>query len=685
VNNERWRGLHSGGNGYRLQPGLILLSGLPCVSFSLTRNGSIVTRRTQKHRRRISAHSASGESRRQRALATGQASTTTLDQWTLERRTRVRWFFAFLVFAVLAFLGTQSFAQAPAAANPAAPAPVPAAQPGRYLSEKIDEALLKKATYMTMDQAHKEGLTRPDLPQWDKRNAFEAYYKRLVFGKMKDIAYVGELGTITQSLLDDLDRANRAKTPAAALVRSYIIEIAKTIAPSNYHPATRVNATLLLALADDVPEDPREKKPPVPCADAFVLLVQLYMKPEYPDGVRAAALQGIARHVSLGAVKNPQYRAGVSKLMLELAKSNPPDGRSPAAHAFLQRYAVDILSVLANPNASPDTAQTLVSLSKDSSRPNLIAAYAASKISAIQPGKQKLDNLPDVLKAWAARAADTVDGELARIDRLSPPTPVREQPAMPTDDTLPRAGSYAGGGYGGGMEDYSGYDPGSEMGYDMGMEYGSGMGYDMGMEYGYGMGGMPMTFNPQPLEVITSRRRINHVLQQLQLGATGQVVSGAPNKPAGLLGAATPADKAAFDNWITTIGTVVTGVNLESLDTRLKFVEELKKQSLLLRELSGVKPDQSVAGAAVSGQMVPGPIMPAGMVNAPGMDDPGMGAAPAPRAVANPPAANPAPANEVPVNGAPAALPPVAQPPVGAPAAAPAVIPAPAAPVGAAA
>src|SRR5690606_11908464 len=132
---------------------------------------------------------------------------------------------------------------------------------------------------------------------------------------------------------------------------------------------------------------------------------------------------------------------GIAGMMLQLAEGEAPVGRSPEAHAYLQRYAVDILSVLANPNVADQTAQTLVSLSTAEEKPSLIAAYAAAKIGQLQPGKAKIQEPSKVLKSWAARGADAIDRELDRIARLDPPKAVRDQPAMPTEQTR-RPGGY---------------------------------------------------------------------------------------------------------------------------------------------------------------------------------------------------------------------------------------------------
>jgi len=546
-------------------------------------------------------------------------------QWHSAARSRASWFFAGLVFATVTFVMSQAFGQAPA-----------------FKSEKIDEALLTKPAIAAMDQARKEASTIKDLTQWPKMGAFDAYYKKYLSSKMKDEEYVSEVGTISHSMLEDLDKALNAKSPAASLIHKHIIELAKSVSSANYHPAARINATLMLALINDAPEDKGAKKPPVPAADALSPLVTLYMNPNSPDAVKAVALQGVARHVSLNAVKNPRARDIVVNLMRELVKAEPPAGRSVGAHAFMQRYAVDILSMLADPNKSPETAQTLVALSTNKDKPSLIAAYAASKCAAIKPGTQKLEKLPPVLQNWAARAADTVDGEIARINTLTAPVAVRDQPAMPVADAVATNSSRSGG-YGSEMEGM-GMSMGSEsMGMSMsGSEMDPNYGMEMGMGMGMGMGMVPQA-KPQPVEVIASRRRINHVLQQLQLGVTGQVAIGEPKNPAGLVAAADPADKVAFTTWITTIGEVVTAINVDTLDDRTKFLAELAVQSAVLRKLSGVVVDPTAKPAAANTAMV-APLDGLDPLAAPPMDAPVINAAPATAPLVGVPAAAPVPA-----------------------------------------
>ena len=549
-----------------------------------------MTRRTAyRHHHRLSATQPipSRSSRLAVVIATNSNSETE-NHCGFADRSRARLACMFFVFAAIVLVVSQAFAQAPG-----------------MKTEKMDEALMAKATVSAMDQARKEASSLKDLTGWAKMNAFDAYYKKYLAGKMKDDAFSSEAGAISQSMLDDLDKALRGKSPAAPMIHKYIVDLAKSVSSVNYHPAARINATMMLALINDAPEDTSTRKPPVPATDAFLPLVQLYTNASSPDAVKAVALQGIARHVSLGAVKSPQMRAGVVKLMRELVSSESPAARSATAHGFMQRYAVDILSTLVGPNTTPETTQTLIALSTSKDKPSIIAAYAASKCAAIKPGTQKPEKLRELLQNWAARAADTVDGEIARINTLSPPVPVTDQPAMPVEDS---AAANAAGGRGG-MDMAMGMESGRMSSMSMG---GAGMGMEtsrsmMGDRMGMMGMGMAQQAKAQPIEIIASRRKINHLLQQLQLGITGQVATGMPQKPAGLVSVADPADETAFETWINTVAEVVTAINVDTLDDRTKFLAELAVQSAVLRELSGVAVDpaakQKGSAPAVAGPM----------------------------------------------------------------------------------
>lgn len=458
----------------------------------------------------------------------------------------------------------------------------------QYKSEAVRPQLLAREATRLMETARREGLIRnqPVSQQWDQFRYFVAYYRSYQFGKLKDAKYLSQYDEISKSIMLDYNRVLRdPPLPASAVIRELIVSEASRIAADNYHPLARVTATMMLAQLDQLPQRHNPPRPPVPSEEAYASLEQLYGSGRMPDGVRAAALLGILRHAKLDAIPENR-RNGLGRAMMALVGSDPPEGRSPEAHAYMQRFAVDVLIQMADPNQSPRILQAIVSLANDREKPNLIAAYAAAKLGRLEGERAKVEQPDQLVKSWMARVADTIDREIDRIAKLEPPVAVKDQPSLSTIGTYAARGPGAGMGMGE-TDDYDGAMDAMNM--DMGGDMDMG---DMDMEY-YGGAGMmgrggAAAVNPQPLELVSSRRAINHVLEQLQFGSTGRRQTGMPPSPKGLLAAVGQDQRAAVESWIAKITELVTEINDETLDDRKKFIEVLQAQSSQLKELAGV-------------------------------------------------------------------------------------------------
>ena len=84
--------------------------------------------------------------------------------------------------------------------------------------------------------------------------------------------------------------------------------------------------------------------------------------------------------------------------------------------------------------------------------------------------------------------------------------------------------------------------------------------------------------NPQPPEVVASRRQLNWVLQNLHIGATGKPVKGMPDKPEGLFAMAKPDQQAAVQAWVEMMEPIVDAINDPELDDRRKYMTGLQEQ-----------------------------------------------------------------------------------------------------------
>ncbi|MGI9473663.1 MAG: hypothetical protein ACR2NZ_19125 [Rubripirellula sp.] len=422
------------------------------------------------------------------------------------------------------------------------------------------------------------------------------YFTRYVPAKMTGPDSIREMTDLMSEVNVFMARAARTNRPGVAQeVTKQVYAGMKNVAEGNYHPVARINAALLLGRLNRVPANSATRTPPVPLIQTLPILMTMYSDENNVDGVRAAALQGIHRHAMYGFGQIPDaQKTQLTAMMNDLLDAPTPNGRPENAHAYLQRYAVDIIDRLRD-DQDKSLGTKLVSISTEPSKPNLIALYTASRIGSWGSELNgQVDKPEDVLQSWSRRAFDAFTAEVERLNELERTAPVRDQPMKPedfltknTDSRKARSASMDDMDGMMGMDDMDGYEEGMMGGMEEIEEDGMD---DMMMMMGMsgGMGLVPEA-NPQPPEVIASRQRLNTVLQQLQLGATGSPTPGMPRAPGGLLLSVADDKKKVVEDWVTAMEAVLTTLNEKTLDDREKYLEGLEGQLEPLRDLAGVE------------------------------------------------------------------------------------------------
>lgn len=430
------------------------------------------------------------------------------------------------------------------------------------------------------------------------------YLESYIPWKLTQKENLPELSATIEELLKDLDGAQRMSSAGARTLLAGTFVGMKTIAEGNYIPAARINAINALARLNEKPLDIANGRPPLPLRFSYPILFQLYSDENESDGIRAAALHGIHHYTQFAfPVMKPEEKSALVDEMNQLLAAEPPQSRSPDAHAYLQRFAVDILNILRDPQDASLGTQ-LISISTTEKQPDLIALYSASKLGGLDAAlKGQVNDSEEVIQQWSLRAFNAIESELTRFASQTPPKPAMQQPPNPITflqksettkerERQQRRGASSRGGMAGGSQ-YS--DPsygmrdmgGSDM---MDGSYGD-MGYgDMGM-MGSGMMGMPgmrRQAPPQPPEVSLSRRKLSFVLQQLLRGATGSPKGEIGDQPGGLIAAVEEPQRAAVQQWVETIRDVVDALNDNNLSDLKLWTEALENQRPVLGSLAGV-------------------------------------------------------------------------------------------------
>ncbi len=260
------------------------------------------------------------------------------------------------------------------------------------------------------------------------------YFTRYIPAVLTNDEYLPIVSKAMLEYHDILDKAERSGTNRNA-VQEMAFRVMKVIASDNYPPSARINAITVLSRLDSRSANTSARTPPVPLEKVLPILVGLYQDKNNNDGVRAAALHGIHRHVNYGFQKLPaQSKADLTSMMTELLDSESPPGRSPEAHAYLQRYAVNILEKL-RAKGDVTLGEKLISISTASKTPSSIALYSAASVGAMGGElKGKVSDPSRVLKSWSRRALMELESELHRLQSLDRAEPAAGQPPNPGEE-----------------------------------------------------------------------------------------------------------------------------------------------------------------------------------------------------------------------------------------------------------
>jgi uncharacterized protein YnzC (UPF0291/DUF896 family) len=554
----------------------------------------------------------------------------------------------------------------------------------------------KKSTKETRETRERGVIAAAKSYSSGSKNLDSSEMKKVVFfftsfvpATMTDPKATKRLTPLMREVHDCLLRSQRSRDVEVrrTVVKALNTQMSK-IAGGNYYPIARINAALVLGRLDATPADVSNRRPPTPYLEVLGTLLKVYGDESNVDGLRVAALVGIHRHALYG-FKNilaPQA-AEMKAQMTKLLDAETPVNRTDRVHAYLQRYAVDILQQLGNSDEeNKQLGVKLIGISKAPKKQELIALYSASKIGVFGAKiKGEVADPGDVLQQWARLAHHAFQSEVNRLNALTRIGPTPNQPMKPEDVLQPKVTEDETGGGIGGSGGPDGFDEGGDgelgMGGMGGMDPGEGYGEDPneGMEdddFG-GFGGMTgsqtKVYEDQPAEVIGSRRYLNKVLQQLKLGATGSRSKGMPKEKekGGLMICVAEDAKQAevVKVWVEKMEAVLTALNQEELEDREKYIEGVKEQVEVLAEMADIdavdvggndkkaKADPIFSGdnalAPADGKPADGKPADGKPAAADPEGDAIFGATPAGDAPENPAPADPAPADPAPADPAP--------------------------------
>jgi len=248
----------------------------------------------------------------------------------------------------------------------------------------------------------------------------------------------------------DLAPLGRAPTPSfdlhSRLTGFLVTQLPRFIADTGYHPAVRVNWTLILGDLNST-EPGLNGKGDVPLADALPKLQELYVDENQHTAVRLAALVGITRHVKSNA--SADARKKLAQAMTTILANKKPKESSQESHDFLRRRTLDALRAIlevAPDAADPAIATALANLIADADLRLHYRCEAAAALGALESRNIKKEDVPQMARTLAALAVKITKPEpVAVAAPVLPPAaalqPVGVPPANPPPDAAQPAGA----------------------------------------------------------------------------------------------------------------------------------------------------------------------------------------------------------------------------------------------------
>lgn len=319
----------------------------------------------------------------------------------------------------------------PPAAKPPAPEPVEAAPPptAKFKQEMSNEEYKKAVEKFRREKSSIQKILRAQVFAAGQEAQFDAYYNEFALPRWTVPENYPSLTEFRRELRNDFLAAKSG--PPYDRLLGLAFDYLTRLAGPGYHPAVRYNAMMAIGELNvqEIPAGSRERLQPYPPALKAILDA---IKNSDSDAVRVAALLGLQRHASLG-ITDAQVRDGqIVPMLLDLAKSPPPAGRTPEGHAWLRTMAINVLATLhaVGPNGRPVTpsaelVKTLVGIVADKDTPPTTRSAAARALGTFDYKGFNALTPSQIAAPIAQMAVEICSAELAKTKPPATSTPAK--------------------------------------------------------------------------------------------------------------------------------------------------------------------------------------------------------------------------------------------------------------------
>lgn len=234
----------------------------------------------------------------------------------------------------------------------------------------------------------------------NQRQRVLQYFSEYYFPHMTDPspAGLGKLGKYSTDLFRVYIWPSQSQAMQEDLSKLVTAFAKKTLVNTNYHPAVRLNAVLMLGKLDAeyAIEGKSNRRPPKPLPEATKLLLQVVKltkkDPRITPAMMSAALVGLERHARFHQSLPPEHIADLEKTLSALVLLKKPlVEMDQDVHFWLQRQAASGLASLGDAGAGGKVINQIVGLASNEKMSLDERCMVAAMLASISTEGVKID------------------------------------------------------------------------------------------------------------------------------------------------------------------------------------------------------------------------------------------------------------------------------------------------------
>lgn len=259
-------------------------------------------------------------------------------------------------------------------------------------------------------------------------DAAKGYLNGYVYPLMTQPDELTDAGTMRDGFFRTFLRSDLSQAARQQLIGTSVLPAMETIANgADYYPAARLNAVAMIGRLDDrgLVRSGSDATPPVPSAAAFAFLSSTLNNATMPPYLKAAAMQGITRHLKIDrAVQGRLLDEGARNLLTTFAV-NTIEGKSPGQdqwpaelNYWLKRRSVQLIGEVGIPGSGGKLIDLLLKIANDETQTLWMQFDAVQSLRKINFTGVPAEKASEIVLAVTNFLQRSLDQEAARIQNL---------------------------------------------------------------------------------------------------------------------------------------------------------------------------------------------------------------------------------------------------------------------------